>query len=87
MNAPSAIDVTTTAWTCFDVSIENHVAHIRLKRPEAMNSMVRDFWNELPLIVNDINDNARARCIVISSTGKHFCAGMDLAVFTGGGTA
>ena len=86
MNAPAAIDVTTTDWTCFDVSIEDHVAHIQLKRPEAMNSMVRAFWNELPAIVNDINENARARCIVISSTGKHFCAGMDLAVFGGGGS-
>ncbi len=86
MNAPAAIDVTTTDWTCFDVSIQDHVAHIRLKRPEAMNSMVREFWNELPQIVRDIDDNARARCIVISSTGKHFCAGMDLAVFQGGGS-
>jgi len=86
MNAPAAIDVTTTDWTCFDVSIEDHVAHIRLKRPEAMNTMVRAFWNELPAIVRDIDENARARCIVISSTGKHFCAGMDLAVFGGGGS-
>lgn len=86
MNAPAAIDVTTTDWTCFNVTIEDQVAHIQLKRPEAMNSMVREFWNELPLIVNDINENARARCIVISSTGKHFCAGMDLAVFGGGGS-
>ena len=86
MNAPAAIDVTTTDWTCFDVTIQDHVAHIQLKRPEAMNSMVRAFWNELPAIVNDINENARARCIVISSTGKHFCAGMDLAVFGGGGS-
>jgi enoyl-CoA hydratase len=86
MNAPAAIDITTTDWTCFDVSIEDHVAHIRLKRPEAMNTMVREFWNELPQIVRDIDDNARARCIVISSTGKHFCAGMDLAVFQGGGS-
>jgi enoyl-CoA hydratase len=86
MNAPAAIDITTTDWTCFDVTIENHVAHIRLKRPEAMNTMVRAFWNELPQIVRDIDENARARCIVISSTGKHFCAGMDLAVFGGGGS-
>jgi enoyl-CoA hydratase len=86
MNAPAAIDVTTIDWTCFDVTIQDHVAHIQLKRPEAMNSMVRAFWNELPAIVNDINENARARCIVISSTGKHFCAGMDLAVFGGGGS-
>ncbi|MFO1014179.1 MAG: crotonase/enoyl-CoA hydratase family protein [Caulobacteraceae bacterium] len=74
-------------WTCFNVTLEDGVAHIQMKRAEAMNSMNRQFWNELPAIVRDIDDNARARCIVISSTGKHFCAGMDLAVFSnvGGG--
>lgn len=70
-------------WTCFDVEIEGAVAHIRLKRPEALNAMNRAFWNELPAIVGDIDDNARARCIVITSTGKHFSAGMDLSVFSG----
>ena len=65
-------------WTCFEVTLDAGVAHIRMKREEAMNSMNRAFWNELPAIVRDIDDNARARCIVISSTGKHFCAGMDL---------
>jgi enoyl-CoA hydratase len=75
-------DVTTTDFTCFAVTIEDGVAHIQLKRPEAMNSMSREFWNELPVIVRDIDDNARARCIVISSTGKHFSAGMDLSVFS-----
>jgi enoyl-CoA hydratase len=74
------------AYECFDVSIEGGVAHIRMKRPDAFNSMIRAFWNELPAIVKDIDENARARCIVISSTGKHFSAGMDLAVFATGGT-
>ncbi len=73
-----------TEHTCFSVSIENAVAHIVLNRPEAMNTMPRPFWNELPAIVRDINDNARARVIVISSTGKHFTAGMDVSVFTDG---
>jgi enoyl-CoA hydratase len=72
------------AYECFDVEIDAGVAHLRLKRPEAMNSMIRAFWSELPAIIRDIDDNARARCIVISSTGKHFSAGMDLAVFGGG---
>lgn len=80
MNAPAP----TAAWTCFSVSIEDGVAHIQLNRPEALNAMNRAFWNELPAIVRDIDDNARARCIVISSTGKHFSAGMDLSVFTDG---
>ncbi len=70
--------------TCFDVSIENKIAHIKLNRPEAFNSMTRPFWNELPAIVRDIDDNAKARVIVISSTGKHFTAGMDISVFTDG---
>jgi enoyl-CoA hydratase len=72
------------AYSCFDVSIADNVAHIKLNRPEAMNAMNRPFWRELPEIVDDINDNAKARCIVISSTGKHFCAGMELSVFTDG---
>jgi enoyl-CoA hydratase len=80
MTAPA----TTAQWTCFDVSIEAGVAHIQLNRPDAMNAMNRAFWNELPAIVRDIDDNARARCIVISSTGKHFSAGMELSVFTDG---
>jgi len=85
MNAQSDHLAETAAYECFDVQIADHIAHIRLKRPEAMNTMVRSFWSELPAIVKDIDVNARARCIVISSTGKHFCAGMDLAVFGGGG--
>lgn len=89
MNAHSPspdVGTAAVAYECFDVEIERGVAHIRLKRPEAMNTMIRAFWNELPAIVRDIDENARARCIVISSTGKHFSAGMDLAVFAGGGT-
>jgi enoyl-CoA hydratase len=86
MNAHTP-DLVARTYECFDVSIEGGVAHIQLKRPDAFNSMIRAFWNELPAIVKDIDENARARCIVISSTGKHFCAGMDLAVFATGGTA
>jgi enoyl-CoA hydratase len=70
--------------TCFSLSIDNSIAHIVLNRPEAFNAMNRAFWNELPALVGDIDDNARARVIVISSTGKHFSAGMDTSVFTDG---
>ena len=73
-----------TDTSCFDVQIENKIAHIVLNRPEAFNAMPRVFWNQLPEIVADIDDNARARVIVVSSTGKHFTAGMDVSVFTDG---
>ncbi len=72
------------AYRCFDVEITDRVAHVRLSRPDELNTMVPEFWRELPEIVTGISDEASARVVVISSTGRHFCAGMDLAVFAGG---
>jgi enoyl-CoA hydratase len=72
------------AYRCFDVEIADSVAHVRLSRPDELNSMVPEFWRELPEIVTGISDDASARVVVLSSTGRHFSAGMDLAVFTGG---
>ncbi len=71
-------------YTCFDVTESDRVAHLQLNRPDKLNSMVPEFWTELPEIVRGISAEGRARAIVISSTGKHFSAGMDLSVFTGG---
>ena len=68
-------------YECFEVEIANHIAHIKMNRPEKLNSMNKAFWNDLPEIVEDIDKSARARVIVISSTGRHFSAGMDLSVF------
>jgi enoyl-CoA hydratase len=72
------------SYECFTVDIRDQVAHVTLSRPEAMNSMTRAFWKELPEIVRRIDDSAAARAIVLSSTGRHFTAGMDLSVFTSG---
>ena len=70
--------------TCFDLSRDGPVGHLVLNRPDSFNSMVRAFWNELPAIVDELSAEGATRCLVISSTGKHFSAGMDLSVFTGG---
>ena len=66
---------------CFEVKIENNIAHIKLNRPEKRNSITAEFWDELPEIVADIDNNSKARVIVISSTGPHFCAGLDISSF------
>ena len=74
-------------YRCFDVEIADSVAHVRLNRPDALNTMTADFWRELPEIVTGISAEASARVVVISSTGRHFSAGMDLSVFAGDGLA
>jgi enoyl-CoA hydratase len=70
-------------YRCFDVEIADRVAHVRLSRPDELNTMTAEFWRELPEIVTGISAEASARVVVISSTGRHFSAGMDLSVFTG----
>ena len=71
-------------YRCFEVDVSDRVAHLRLSRPDELNSMVPEFWRELPEIVQSISDSGEARALVLSSTGKHFSAGMDLSVFAGG---
>jgi enoyl-CoA hydratase len=72
-------------YRCFDLEIAGNIARLTLKRGDELNTMVPEFWRELPEIVRDIDEGAKARVIVIASTGKHFSAGMDLSVFTEGG--
>ncbi|MDE0845648.1 MAG: crotonase/enoyl-CoA hydratase family protein [Actinomycetota bacterium] len=70
-------------YKCFDVEVTDMVAQVRMIRPEKANSMIPEFWKELPEIINDLSDQGDARVIVISAEGRHFCSGMDLSVFGG----
>ena len=70
-----------TKYTCFDVSVKDHIAHVVMNRPDEFNTMTRLFWKELPEIVKDLDKNAEARVILLTGEGKHFNAGMDLANF------
>ena len=72
-----------TAMHCFSLTIENHIAHLVLSRPEALNTMGPRFWAELDTVLSDLHKSSTARVLVISSTGKHFSAGMALETFAG----
>ncbi len=74
-------------YQCFSLSIENNIAHLVLNRPEKRNSMNPCFWRELPLIIKTIDQGAQARVIVLSSTGPHFSAGLDVSSFSNIGQA
>ncbi len=69
--------------SCFSLTTEGHVAHLVLSRPEAMNTMGPTFWRELHEILTQLHKEGKTRALVISSTGKHFSAGMDLQTFGG----
>lgn len=73
--------MTGSDYTCFDVEVRDQVASLVMKRPEKANSMILEFWRELPEITDEISSGTDARVVVLSAIGRHFCSGMDLAVF------
>ncbi|CDS50509.1 Enoyl-CoA hydratase [Polaromonas sp. CG9_12] len=71
---------------CFSLDTSDHIAHLVLNRPEAMNTMNPAFWRELDAVLTQLHASGEARVLVISSTGKHFSAGMALDTFAGSST-
>ena len=71
-------------YKCFELKVDNNVANLVLSRPNELNTMTRDFWVELPEVLDEINRNSEIRAVILSSSGKHFCAGMDLNAFSNG---
>ncbi len=69
------------SYQCFELSITDKIAHLVFNRPAALNTMQPVMWRELTDILQTLQRDASARALVISSTGKHFSAGMALDVF------
>ncbi|MEO6407148.1 MAG: enoyl-CoA hydratase-related protein [Burkholderiaceae bacterium] len=65
----------------FELTVVDHIAHLRLNRPERMNTMAPAFFTGVRDAVRGLQDDASARVLVVSSTGRHFSAGMSLDVF------
>jgi enoyl-CoA hydratase len=68
---------------CFTLTQQDHIAHLVLNRPDRMNTMDPVFWRELDEVLTRLHAASEARALVISSTGKHFSAGMSLETFGG----
>ena len=64
-------------------TLEAHagIARLVLNRPERLNTMAPDFFPALRDAVRALDAAGQTRVLVISSTGKHFSAGMALDVF------
>lgn len=69
-------------YTRLRISRVDGVGHIELSRPEEFNRMPPAFWEEFPAAVAEMDAGGDVRVVILSSTGKHFSSGMDLAVFT-----
>ena len=67
--------------TCFELTIDKHIAHLVMNRPDRLNALDMTVWRELDEVLQQLHQGNQARALVISSTGKHFSAGMSLEAF------
>jgi enoyl-CoA hydratase/carnithine racemase len=59
-----------------DISVTDHVAHVRLARPASMNALDDAMFDALATVRERLDEH-QVRCIVLSGEGRAFCAGLD----------
>ncbi|PHS10970.1 MAG: 2-(1,2-epoxy-1,2-dihydrophenyl)acetyl-CoA isomerase [Kordia sp.] len=64
------------------LKIENNVAFLTLNRPDVFNSFNREMALSLQQKLDDCSANDEVRAIVLTGSGKAFCAGQDLKEVT-----
>lgn len=69
------------SYECFEVSVEDGVAHLQLSRPAKANSLTLSFWSEFPKALDILSQSGAVRALVLSAQGKVFCGGLDLQIF------
>ena len=66
------------AYETLIVETTDHVAVIRLNRPEALNALNAQLMEELARALRAAQDNDKVRCIVLTGSEKAFAAGADI---------
>ncbi|WP_435865861.1 enoyl-CoA hydratase/isomerase family protein [Streptomyces wedmorensis] len=59
-------------------TVENGVSWITLNRPEAMNAVTWDQRERIIALLADASADPDVRAVVVTATGRGFCAGADL---------
>ncbi|RZV38499.1 MAG: crotonase/enoyl-CoA hydratase family protein [Chromatiales bacterium] len=65
------------------ITIEDHVAEVRLDRPDKLNALDLDTFHALDEAARSLAGEASARAVVLHGAGENFCAGLDLGVMQG----
>ena len=65
------------------ISVEGagHVATVWLDRPDKLNAMAPEFWDDFPAIIETLGKDDSVRVIIIAGRGPAFTAGIDLMAF------
>ena len=63
------------------VDFAGSVAVVWLDRPDQRNAFAPNFWEDLPKVMDALDEDFQTRAIVIAAKGKSFTVGIDLKAF------
>ena len=66
------------AYKTIIVELDDHVAIIRLNRPDALNALNTELLRELGAALTEADANEKVRCIILTGSEKAFAAGADI---------
>jgi enoyl-CoA hydratase/carnithine racemase len=69
------------------IELHDHVADVRLNRPDKMNAVDPAMWRALSAAGEMLAETKGVRAVVLSGNGRAFCAGLDMATFQTMGAA
>lgn len=70
----------TFASEVITIEREGPVATIWLDRPEKLNALAMEFWEQLPEAMAEVGGDPEVRAVVIAGRGKAFTVGIDLTL-------
>ena len=70
------------AYETIIVEIEDHIALVKLNRPDALNALNAQLLTELADAMTAAQANDKVRCIVLTGSEKAFAAGADIKMMS-----
>ncbi len=74
-----------TAEHRVEVTIADHVAEVRLDRPDKHNALDFAMFEAISAAIDEVGADPSVRAVVLHGEGKSFCSGLDLASFAASG--
>jgi enoyl-CoA hydratase/carnithine racemase len=79
------VTVTSPAMQTISYEQTGAVGWLRLNRPDRLNAMTVEMWEELAKLGETLGDDASLRCLVVMGEGRAFSSGIDVEHLLSGG--
>jgi enoyl-CoA hydratase/carnithine racemase len=73
---PNPMDVQVQSEVLY--TVEDHIATLQFNRPERQNTITRPMLQAITDYLVKANEDQNVRAVIITGSGRYFCAGLDM---------